>query len=147
MNTVNEITLSYTKRTINSTSINSSKISYQQALWIYRKSKCQMELKEYFFVLLLNSKNDLLGYIKISEGGINATHVDIRLAFATALKGVASAIIIVHNHPSGNLTPSSPDRLLTKQFKEAGKFLEIQVLDHLIITPEGYYSFADEGLL
>ena len=108
-----------------------------------------MELKEYFFVLLLNSKNDLLGYIKISEGGINATHVDIRLAFATALKGVASAIIIVHNHPSGNLKPSRVDEDLTRRIKEAAQYMDIKVLDHLILGPvdDGYYSFADEGLL
>jgi DNA repair protein RadC len=147
MNTINEITLNYTKKRIQVTPIVSSESGYAQVLWIFHESNCQLELKEYFFVLLLNHKNELLGYVKISEGGINETSADIRLTFATALKGAATGIIITHNHPSGNLKPSHSDILLTKKFKEAGKLLDIPVLDHLIITPRGYFSFLDEGLL
>jgi DNA repair protein RadC len=80
-------------------------------------------------------------------GGIFATIADVRIIFATALKCVATGLILAHNHPSGSLQPSKADRELTKKIKEVGKFLDIQLLDHLIITPEGYYSFADEAVL
>lgn len=84
----------------------------------------------------------------ISKGGITSTAVDLRVVFAAALKARATAIILSHCHPSGNLKPSRADIELTKKFDQAGKILDIQILDHLILSPEGgYYSFADEGLV
>ena len=106
-----------------------------------------MELKEEFYILLLNRANKILGWYKVSEGGMSGTVVDPKLIFSTALKGLASSIILSHNHPSGNLKPSEQDITLTKRLKQAGELLEIPVLDHLILSNEGYYSFADEGIM
>lgn len=102
---------------------------------------------ESFKVLFLNRANRVLGIKTISQGGLSATVADPRLIFQAALLMNASAIILLHNHPSGNLNPSEADRILTKKHGEAGKFLEIPVLDHIILTEEGYYSFAEEGNL
>ena len=96
-------------------------------------------------MLLLNRANKVLGYVLLSLGGTAGTVVDPKVIFQAALKTNAHGIILCHNHPSGNLTPSSQDISLTKQLRDAGKFLEIALLDHLILTTEGYYSFADEG--
>jgi len=106
-----------------------------------------MELKEEFYILLLNRANKVLGWYKVSEGGMSGTVVDPKLIFSTALKGLASSIILSHNHPSGNLKPSEQDITLTKRLKQAGDLLEIPVLDHLILSNEGFYSFADEGMM
>ena len=83
----------------------------------------------------------------MSSGGINQSVVDLRILFKNALEHLATGIIIAHNHPSGNLKPSSEDLKITKQIAEAGKILNIQLLDHLIITQNSYLSFADENLL
>lgn len=104
-----------------------------------------MELREEFYILLLNRSNQVLGWYKLSQGGIAGTVVDPKLIFSIALKGLASGIILAHNHPSGNLQPSETDIQLTNRLKQAGKVLEILVLDHLILTNESYYSFTDEG--
>ena len=107
----------------------------------------RIEFVEQFKVLLLNRSNRVLGQYELSTGGTSGTVVDLRLIFAAALKANASGIIMAHNHPSGNLAASQADRDITAKVKEAGRILEISVLDHLIITTEGYYSFADEGIL
>ncbi|MBL7858199.1 MAG: JAB domain-containing protein [Cyclobacteriaceae bacterium] len=107
----------------------------------------KLELLEQFKVLLLNRANKAIGIFEVSSGGISGTVADPKLIFATALKAGACGIILCHNHPSGNLTPSQADIDLTRKLKEGGRFLEIQVLDHLILTCEHYTSFADEGLL
>lgn len=106
-----------------------------------------IQLREEFYILLLNRANLVLGWVKIAEGGISGIVCDVRIIFATALKCVASSLILAHNHPSGNMQPSNSDIELTKKLIEAGKLLEISVLDHLILTSEGFYSFADEGLI
>ena len=106
-----------------------------------------MDLKEFFFAIFLNRANEIIGYKKVGEGGVNSVNADARLIFAPALKALASGIVLIHNHPSGKNEPSYADRRLTKEYKEAGRLLQMTVLDHLIITPVGYYSFADEGLL
>src|ERR1039457_1416391 len=106
-----------------------------------------MELKEEFYILLLNRANKVLGWYKVSEGGMSGTVVDPKLIFSTALKGLASSIILAHNHPSSNLKPSNEDINLTKRLKQAGELLEIPVLDHLILTTDGCYSFGDEGMI
>jgi DNA repair protein RadC len=105
-------------------------------------------LCEEFMVLLLNRANRVLGCLKLSRGGLTGTVVDLRILYGTALKAMASGIIIAHNHPSGNLKPSDADRELTSQIKQAGKLLDITLLDHLILGTEGdYASFANEGWL
>lgn len=102
---------------------------------------------EEFWVLLLNRANRVIKKHKISLGGVHGTVADPKIIFKTALEELASGIIVAHNHPSGNLTPSQQDIDLTRKLKEAGKLLEIQLLDHLIVAGKQYYSFADEGLL
>jgi DNA repair protein RadC len=102
---------------------------------------------EYFYVLYLNRSNHLLGVHQLSKGGFTGTVIDVRVVFQVALKACACSIILAHNHPSGNLTPSDADQQITRKIKDAGKILEIQVLDHLIVTSESFYSFADNGML
>jgi DNA repair protein RadC len=102
---------------------------------------------EEFHVLLLNQRNKLIKSVKISQGGISSTSVDVRLIFKAALDFYATKIILVHNHPSGNLTPSLQDNEITSRIVDLGKMIEINVLDHLIITNNGYFSYADKNLL
>lgn len=106
-----------------------------------------MELFEEFKVMFTNRANKVLGIMEVSIGGISGTVADPRLIFIGALKAGASGMIVSHNHPSGNLTPSQADIQLTRKLKEGGNLLEIQLLDHIIMTSESYYSFADEGIL
>ncbi len=100
---------------------------------------------EEFWVLMLNRANRVINKVCISKGGISGTVVDTRYIFKKALESLASSIILCHNHPSGNLTPSQADHQITKNLIQAGKFLDIAVLDHLVISSEGFYSFADNG--
>ncbi|MEM6362722.1 MAG: JAB domain-containing protein [Bacteroidota bacterium] len=102
---------------------------------------------EEFKIVLLNRSNNVLGLVTISQGGIAGTIADPKLIFASALKASASSIVAAHNHPSGNLKPSQADIQLTRKMKEAGKFLDLPLLDHLILTQDSYFSFADEGIL
>jgi DNA repair protein RadC len=103
---------------------------------------------EEFWILLLNRANRVINKEKISSGGMAGTVVDAKIIFRRALEnGPASAIILVHNHPSGNLKPSQADIDITKKLRKAGETLDINVLDHLIIAGQSYYSFADDGLL
>lgn len=106
-----------------------------------------LDLLEEFKILFLNRANKVLGLYNLSKGGVSGTVADPKLIFSAALKINASGIILAHNHPSGNLNPSQTDIDLTRKCKEAGKTLEIQLLDHIIITSEQYYSMADEGVL
>ena len=102
---------------------------------------------EEFMVLCLNRANKVLGWAKVSQGGLSGTVADPKVIFQVAIKSNACSIILAHNHPSGNLKPSEADIQLTRKLKEAGVLLDLPVLDHLIVSSEGYYSFADEGLL
>jgi DNA repair protein RadC len=102
---------------------------------------------EEFWVLFLNNSNKILFKSQLSKGGITGTVVDVRLIFKTAFEQNSSAIILTHNHPSGKLKPSDADIQITKKLKTAGLQLDIPVLDHIIITENGYYSFLDEGIL
>lgn len=106
-----------------------------------------LELQEQFIVLLLNRANHLMGFYRASIGGTAGTVVDQKLIFLTAIGINASSIILAHNHPSGNIQPSSQDKTLTANIKAGGALLGIEVLDHLIITRDRYFSFADEGTL
>ncbi len=113
---------------------------------LYEKwDKGKLEFVEQFKVLLLNRSNRVLGIYEVSSGGITGTIVDPKLIFIAALKSCATSIILAHNHPSGNLKPSKDDISITRKIENAGKLLDIAVVDHLIITNEGYISFANEG--
>jgi DNA repair protein RadC len=106
-----------------------------------------VEYKESFFILLMSRSNKILGFNQISSGGISGTITDIRLIFQAAIKSNACGMILAHNHPSGALNPSEADKLITKKVFDAGKILDITVLDHIIITQDSYFSFADENLM
>ena len=107
----------------------------------------KIDFVEQFKVLFLNRSNKVLGILEVSSGGVTGTICDPRVIFVAALKANATAIVICHNHPSGNLTPSKADEDLTQKIKHGGSFLDIRLLDHIIITSDDYYSFADEGLI
>lgn len=102
---------------------------------------------EEFWILLVNRANRVTKKHQISQGGVAGTVADPKIIFKLAIEGLASGLILAHNHPSGNLSASQADIELTRKIKEAGKLLEIQVLDHLIIAGQKYFSFADEGML
>ncbi|KQK25733.1 hypothetical protein AR438_09045 [Chryseobacterium aquaticum] len=102
---------------------------------------------EEFWAIFLNQSNKVIHISQLTQGGINQSIVDIRILFKNALDHFATGIIVAHNHPSGNLKPSSEDIHITKKIKEAGVLMNIQLLDHLIITQNSYLSFADENLL
>lgn len=101
-------------------------------------------LHESFKVVLLSNSNQVKGIYELSSGGLTATVVDIRLLFAVVLKTISVGIILAHNHPSGKLTPSEADKQITQKIKDAADYLDINVLDHIILAPDGsHYSFAD----
>lgn len=106
-----------------------------------------MELQETFMLMLLNRNNQLLGVVNLSKGGITGTVLDIRLMFGIALKSVSTGIIMAHNHPSGNTTPSDIDRKITDRVQKAASLLDITLHDHIILTEDDQYSFAHNGLL
>ena len=143
MNTIQEISVSYKTGNKDKLKITSSQDSYKLffACW----SKNTIELQEEFKVLLLNRNNQVLGIYPLSKGGVSGTVVDAKLLFSVALKCNASSVIIAHNHPSGNLKPSEADIKLTRKLKEAGNYLDIVLLDHIIVSKNGYYSFVDES--
>ena len=125
----------------------SSSLSASQLLYS-RWDKDRIGLQECFKVILLNNSNKVKGIFEVSNGGITGTLVDVRILFAVILKTLTTSVILVHNHPSGNLKPSEADKCLTQKIKNAGSLLDIKLLDHLILTPDGdYFSFADEGIL
>jgi len=123
------------------------KIESSQSAFNLIKGDLQDLPHEEFWVLVLNRANRLIKKKRISEGGVSGTVADPKIIFKLAVDELASGIIVVHNHPSGNLKPSDSDINLTKKLKEAGKVLEVGVFDHLIVAHNKYFSFADEGLL
>ena len=125
--------------------IKTSKDCYDLLLQNWDENK--IEFVEQFKILLLNRINKVLGIFEVSTGGVTGTVADPKIIFTAALKANACSIILSHNHPSGSLRPSSADQELTKKIKQAGNLLDIRVLDHLIVTNEAYFSFADEGLM
>lgn len=123
--------------------------SSYEACQVFRSqwSTEQIEYVEEFKLLLLNRANKVLGIVVISKGGVAGTIADPKIIFGVALKANASSIILAHNHPSGNVLPSEADKQLTKKLMEGGKLLDLVISDHLILTAENYYSFADNGLM
>jgi DNA repair protein RadC len=106
-----------------------------------------IEIFESFFILLLNRQNKTIGYAKISQGGVAGTVVDAKIVLKYIVDTLASAVILCHNHPSGNLNPSTQDLEITKKLSQAAKLVDSQVIDHIILTPDSFYSFADNGLI
>ena len=108
-------------------------------------SKDTFDWTEEMILLCMNRANKIVGFYKVSSGGISGTICDPKVVFTIALNCGASSIILAHNHPSGNTTPSQADKLITQKIKSGGEILDIKLLDHVILTDESYYSFADEG--
>lgn len=145
-NQVAEIQVSYRPTAVNKQTVTDS----HDAFTILREffSPDTIALQEQVYALYLNNANQVLGVYGASLGGITGTVCDIRLILSVALRVAATGVIICHNHPSGTLKPSRQDEELTRKLREAAKFMDIKLLDHLILSPDGsYYSFADEGLL
>ena len=124
---------------------NSSKDAYN--ILFNNWDQGRIEMSEQFCILLLNRANNVIGMTEISSGGFSGKLVDPKLIFGIALKSCASGIILCHNHPSCNLKPSQSDLNLTRRLVEAGRLLDLQVLDHIRITKRSYFSFGDEGLI
>ncbi|WP_154956375.1 MULTISPECIES: JAB domain-containing protein [Bacteroidales] len=143
---VSEIQLKYKPQPLTET-INSAKDIHKLLInRVYNEET--IGYKETFKVLLLNNANKIIGYTTISDGGLTSTIVDVRVIMQTALVSNASAIILTHNHPSGNTRPSSQDDNLTKKIKAACEIMDIRLLDHIIVTPyDSFYSYCDEGRL
>lgn len=123
-------------------SVGSSKDAYN----IMRRHLVDLYQEE-FWILLMGRSQKVLGKELISRGGLSNVLVDPKVVFSIALRHMATGIILVHNHPSGNLKPSSEDISITKRLADVGRQLELRILDHLIITDKGYCSFADEGII
>ena len=142
---VSEIQVSYTPNLLVDMSIKNSKKSFELMLneWEQETLQIQEEVK----ILLLNMSNKVLGIYSLAKGGLTSCIVDVRIILSIALKTLATGIILFHNHPSGNLKPSKADLDITKKLKNSCDLLDISLLDHLIITKDNYFSFADEGLI
>lgn len=143
---VSEIQLKYKPQPLTET-INSAKDIHKLLInRVYDEET--IGYKETFKVLLLNNANKIIGYTTISEGGLTSTIVDVRVIMQTALVSNATSIILTHNHPSGNPNPSIHDDNLTKKIKSACEFMDIRLLDHIIVTPyDSFYSYCNEGRL
>lgn len=145
MKKISEINISYRSSKIDNQLVRCSHEAYELLKKAWNKNT--IELYEESKIILLNRANHVLGIYNLSVGGVSGTVADAKIIFAIALKTMATAIIFSHNHPSGNLKPSEADTALTKSLIEAGKLLQIDVLDHIIITTKGYFSFSEENLI
>lgn len=144
-NNVAEIQVSYSPQKILDFKVVDSKKSFE--LMLQKWEQGRIEMQEEVKLLLLNRNNKVLGIYSLAMGGITSCVVDVRIILAVALKALATGIILVHNHPSGNLNPSEDDKKITEQLNLSCKLIGITLVDHLIITKDDYFSFADEGLL
>jgi DNA repair protein RadC len=143
---IREVKVSYVPANSNLPVIRTSKDAFTYLQAFYDPNT--IGLHEQFMVLLVNRANRVLGCYQLSKGGLTGTVVDTRILFGTALKALASGLILAHNHPSNNLKPSEEDRKITSTLISGGKLLDITILDHLILgTENNYISFADEGWL
>lgn len=139
-----EIHLKYSSGVQRKVKITSSRSAYDIFKILYESDI--IEYIECSYALFLNRASNTIGWMQLSRGGMCSTIIDPKILFAVALKCGASGIIVSHNHPSGNLKPSEDDRRLTRKLREAGKLLDIEVLDHLIVSVDSFYSFVDEGM-
>lgn len=135
------------KRRAGSDSIKLPKIQCSADAFLSIKSSLLDLPHEEFWVLLLNRNNQVIKKEKITKGGITSTIFDVRLILKLALEKLATGIIVCHNHPSGNMRPSENDKQITYKMQEAGKLVDIQLLDHIIVCGQRYFSFADDGIL
>lgn len=140
-----EIQVSYKKPTIVFEKVNNSKMAYE--IFMSTWNQKIINLQEEFKIIFLDRNNSVLGIFNQSKGGVAGTLVDPKITFGVALKAKASALILAHNHPSGEKRPSMEDKQLTKKLVQGAKLLDISIIDHLIITNDGYFSFADNGLM
>ena len=142
--TISEYSLKYTKTDIQKTKISSS----ESASKVIRKFYFDdINIYESFFILLLNRANNTTGFAKISQGGTFGTYVDIKIIAKYAVDSLSSSVIICHNHPSGNKQPSDADLNITRKIKDALLLLDVRLIDHIIITDNDFFSFADNGNL
>ena len=140
--TISEYSLKYTKSQIQKTKVTTS----ESASNVIRKFYFDdINIYESFFILLLNRANNTTGFAKISQGGTAGTVVDIKIIAKYAVDSLSSAVIICHNHPSGDKRPSDADLNITRRIKDALLLLDVKLFDHIIITENDFYSFADNG--
>ena len=123
------------------------KVSCSRDVYLFFKPLLQDSSYEEFWILLLNRGNKILNSICISQGGLSGTVADPKKIFKYALEQYAASVVLCHNHPSGNIKPSESDIRLTQKLKKAGSFLDLPVIDHIIVGVDSYFSFADEGVL
>jgi DNA repair protein RadC len=143
--TLSEIHVSYKPGLISSKIINDSNAAFDILATLFPQDT--ICLQEQFVVLYLNRANRVIGSYQLSKGGITGTIADVRLILSVALKTLATGLILAHNHPSGNLKPSEADIQLTQKVKDAAKIMDIEVLDHMILSSNGYFSFTDDGII
>lgn len=139
-----QISLAYKSSDIPKAKITKSREASEYARQFYFDD---LHLYESFFILLLNKANNTIGWVKISQGGVSGTVADPKIIAKYAVESLASSVILIHNHPSGNIRPSEADKRLTKQVSEGLRLLDIAVLDHIIIGEDKFFSFTDEGLV
>lgn len=144
---ISEISLNYKRKVKASERPKVSCSKNAEKLFRENWNDLTINLFEEFKILLLDRNNSCMGIVPISQGGVSVTLVDAKLVFASALKARACAIILGHNHPSGNLKPSQADVLLTKRLVKGAHYLDLKILDHLILTDSTYTSFADDNLM
>ena len=123
------------------------KISSSRDVYELMRPELYDEVVEHFYLILMNRSNQVIKKHLISQGGTSGTVVDAKVVFKTALEHLAQSMILVHNHPSGSLTPSEQDKRLTERLVKIGRDMDLPVLDHVIFSDRGYFSFADEGIL
>ena len=143
-NTISEYSLKYTKSEIQKTKVTTSESASNVIRQFYFDD---INIYESFFILLLNRANNTTGFAKISQGGTAGTVVDVKIIAKYAVESLCSAVIICHNHPSGNITPSEADINITKKVKDALLLFDIKLTDHIILSENNYYSFSDNGNL
>jgi len=144
--TLNEITVQYKPVKNKQETIRCSSSAYNNAIGFFNSDT--IEMQEQFVILYLNRSNHVIGGYRHSNGGITSTIADIRIILSIALKVLATGIVLCHNHPSGRLTASQADKDLTQKMKAAAKYMDINIVDHLIVSnSQSYYSFSDEGVL
>ena len=140
-----EVQVKYvTKNDVLKCKISRSRDSSEYARKIY---PVQLDYREAFIAIYLNRAGETIGHATIGIGGLSGTVADAKVVFQHGLVCNASSVVLVHNHPSGNLTPSNSDKRLTDKMVEVGNVLDMPILDHIIITEDSYYSFADTGLI
>ena len=144
--TISEISLSYKRKVLAQERPKISCSSDAYKLFRENWSDLTINLFEEFKILLLDRDNRCMGIVTISQGGVSGTIVDPKLVFASALKARACSLILGHNHPSGNLTPSKADICLTEKLVKGGSYLDVRILDHIILSDVGYTSFADSDI-